>query len=353
MMRSSVPSLASILAASGLEALRGDVEVCLGLESPVLIVGESGTGKTLLATAIAEASGRAPIVRAMLGTSDDLNTIASELFGHERGAFSGAAYARKGLVDLADGGTLILDEVLNLSLHAQQLLLDLTQYGTFRPLGWQERAPKLARVRIVAATNGDLARAVADGRFRRDLYYRLAGTVLRMPPLRERRTDLTELALSALHRIDPSRRWSLTDGARRVLRSPAHEGPGNVRELEMVMARARARAVARDPHCARITEEHFGPRFAAEAPAEVATIDGGAPDESLADAWARVVRERSRLESEERDILEAAVRAHRGVLAHAARDLRMPRTTLISRLARAGISTSQRTREVAPGSENG
>src|SRR5438477_9590402 len=96
--------------------------------SSILVLGESGTGKTLLAQAIAEASGRRPIVRAVLGTSDDLNTVTSELFGHERGSFSGASGTRMGLVEYAHKGTLILDEVLNLSPHAQKLLLDFTQF---------------------------------------------------------------------------------------------------------------------------------------------------------------------------------------------------------------------------------
>src|SRR5690606_13412592 len=118
------PELDDILEGAGLRALRADVEASLRIDSPILITGESGTGKTLLAGAMARASGRAPVVRAMLGASDDLNTIASELFGHERGAFSGAVGRRSGLVELAEGGTLILDEVLNLPMRAQQILLD-------------------------------------------------------------------------------------------------------------------------------------------------------------------------------------------------------------------------------------
>ena len=163
------PPLDDLLVTASMRALRADVHMALGASGTILIVGESGTGKTLLAQAIAESLGRRPIVRAVLGSSDDLNTITSELFGHEKGAYSGAASKRIGLVEFAHGGTLILDEVLNLPLHAQQLLLDFTQFGTYRPLGYDGAKPKRADVRLVAATNGDLAAAIRERRFREDL----------------------------------------------------------------------------------------------------------------------------------------------------------------------------------------
>jgi len=338
------PELDELLETAGLRPLRAEIDASLRLDSPTLIVGESGTGKTLLAGALARASGRAPVVRAMLGASDDLNTIASELFGHERGAFSGAVGRRSGLVELAEGGTLILDEVLNLPMRAQQVLLDLTQFGTYRPLGWQGRDPKRANVRIIAATNGDLERAVAEGTFRRDLYYRLAGTVIRIPPLRERRGDAPALALTCLRRLDSDRRWTLSVGARRLLRSPELRWPGNVRELESVLARAAARARGREPSVTQLRPEHFEPPYGAVAPErpserrEVAPRDAG----SLSDTWQRLARERTELEDAERALLERAVKESRGVLAHAARALKIPRTTLLSRLARAGIEARPR-----------
>src|SRR5687767_14987062 len=147
-----------------MESIRRELQSAIHGESTILILGESGTGKTLLAHAIAEASGRLPVVRAVLGSSDDLNTITSELFGHERGAFSGALTRRTGLFELAHGGTLILDELLNLPPPAQQLLLDFCQFGTYRPLGYDRREPKRAEVRIIACTNGDIERALAEGR---------------------------------------------------------------------------------------------------------------------------------------------------------------------------------------------
>jgi DNA-binding NtrC family response regulator len=339
-------SLDALLDSAGARALRDDVEASLRLDTPILVVGESGTGKTLLAQAIARASKRAPVVRAMLGASDDLNTIVSELFGHERGAFSGATGRRAGLVELADGGTIILDEVLNLPLHAQQVLLDLTQFGTYRPLGWQSREPKRAKVRIIAATNGDLERAVAEGRFRRDLYYRLASMVLRVPPLRERRRELPSIALTCLRRLDPSRRWTLSSSARQLLRSTQHDWPGNIRELESVLARACARARGASPSDTQLRPEHFDAALRG-APLETTPppTRGRDDDEPLAESWRRIAEARVELEGAERALLERAIEESRGVLAHAARALGMPRTTLISRLSRAGVEVGWRARE--------
>ncbi len=169
------PTLDQLLASPALAPVARQIRAALYSSDPILLTGESGTGKTLLAQLMAEASGSVPVVRAMLGSSDDLNTIASELFGHERGAFSGALTRRVGLVEHADGGSLIFDEILNLPRAAQQLLLDFTQFGAYRPLGWARAQGKQSRARLICATNGDLEAAIASGAFRADLYYRIAG----------------------------------------------------------------------------------------------------------------------------------------------------------------------------------
>lgn len=344
-----LPSLESLLRSPHLDRVRREVATAIATDSPMLVTGETGTGKTLLAHVIAEASGRRPVVRATLGSSDDLNTITSELFGHERGAFSGAAGARTGVVAHADGGTLILDEILNLPPAAQQLLLDFTQFGTYRPLGYGGAQPRRARVRIIAATQGDLADAMRTGRFRRDLYYRLAGVTLHLPPLRERRSDIPALAETHLRRGDPERAWTLALPARRLLMSPAVEWPGNIRQLEAIVTRARFRALAEDPDATRLDVRHFDAIDLGvddlAVPAPAAVPDPGAPVlstfqielDELADTWRRLEIEQEALGGLERRVIAAALDAHDGVVAHAARALGVPRTTLSSRISRLGL----------------
>jgi transcriptional regulator with GAF, ATPase, and Fis domain len=318
--------------------VRRDVEAALHGSSPVLVLGESGTGKTLLAHAFAEASGRRPIVRAMLGASDDLNTITSELFGHERGAYSGAAGKRVGLVEFADGGTLIFDEILNLPLHAQRLLLDFTQFGTYRPLGHDRAEPKRATVRLIAATNGDLRAAIREGRFREDLYHRLAGFTIELPPLRDRREDIPPLAEKSLRRADPARAWTLSLPLRRLLVSTSIPWSGNVRQLERVIVRARDRAVARDPEATCLTPEHLDARDLDQA---ALPRSSSAPPDSPEVTWQRLQAERDRIDEREAGVLRDTLARHEGVIAHAARELGIARTTLSDRIRALGMRGSR------------
>jgi DNA-binding NtrC family response regulator len=202
----------------------------------VLIEGESGTGKELVARAIHTTSPRAsgPFVAVDCGAIAE-GVLESELFGHARGAFTGAQVMRRGLFEEADRGTLFLDEIGDVGANLQARLLRALQEGTIRRVGTNE--PIAVDVRVVAATNKDLAQAVKDGRFREDLYYRLNVVNLRIPPLRDRREDIPLLAehFAAKH---GGQNGSISPAAMEVLAD--HDWPGNVRELENVVARGLA-----------------------------------------------------------------------------------------------------------------
>jgi DNA-binding NtrC family response regulator len=210
-----------------------------GATCTVLVTGESGTGKELAVAALHDASPRAkrPLVAVNCGAIAQ-NLVESELFGHARGAFTGANVARQGLVAAAEGGTLFLDEVGELPLAVQVKLLRLLQQREYTPVG--ESRPMRADVRIVAATNRDLAREVQAGRFREDLYYRLNVIHVRLPALRERREDIPLLAIHFLKKA--AARDGRTDirgfSTEAMARLVANRWPGNVRELENVVERA-------------------------------------------------------------------------------------------------------------------
>jgi DNA-binding NtrC family response regulator len=204
-------------------------------ETAVLLQGESGTGKELVARAIHDGSSRADrpfVVVECSGLTESL--FESELFGHERGAFTGAHARKVGLVEAADRGTLFLDEIGDVPLGLQVKLLRLLETGTYRRVGGVE--PRQADFRLVTATHRDLYAMVREGSFRRDLYYRISAFPIPLPALRDRIEDLPLLAESLLKRLSPARRFSLTDEALAWLRGYAF--PGNVRELLNLLERA-------------------------------------------------------------------------------------------------------------------
>ncbi|BCU79273.1 sigma-54 dependent transcriptional regulator [Luteolibacter sp. LG18] len=211
-------------------------------DAPVLISGESGTGKELVAKAIHEYSPRRQkeLITINCGAIPE-NLLESELFGHEKGSFTGAIAKREGRFEQADGGTLFLDEIGDMPLSIQVKLLRVLQDGTFSRVGSNETLK--SDVRVVAATHKDLVAEVAAGRFREDLYYRLNVVELRIPPLRDRREDiplLAEFFLQKITRKNGMARIRLTGEAVAALQ--LHNWPGNVRELENTIARACALA---------------------------------------------------------------------------------------------------------------
>jgi transcriptional regulator with PAS, ATPase and Fis domain len=201
----------------------------------VLLQGESGTGKELVAQAVHAASARSqrPLVAVDCASMPE-NLFESELFGHERGAFTGANAARGGLVEAASGGTLFLDEVGDIPLHMQVKLLRLLETGTYRRVGSTEL--RHADIRVVSATHRDLHRMVASGTFREDLYYRLSTFPISIPPLRKRTDDIALLSSALLERFGFKRHLKLADDALALLK--AQHFSGNVRELRNVLERA-------------------------------------------------------------------------------------------------------------------
>jgi DNA-binding NtrC family response regulator len=211
-------------------------------DAPVLVSGESGSGKELIAKAIHEYSPRRlkEMIPLNCGAIPE-NLLESELFGHEKGSFTGAIARRAGRFEQADGGTLFLDEIGDMPLSIQVKLLRVLQDGTFSRVGSNET--QTSDVRIITATHKDLAAEVSAGRFREDLYYRLNVVEVRIPPLRERKDDIPLLAEYFLQRITRKNgmaRIRLSQEAISALQT--HHWPGNVRELENTIARACALA---------------------------------------------------------------------------------------------------------------
>jgi transcriptional regulator with PAS, ATPase and Fis domain len=204
---------------------------------PVLIQGESGTGKELVAQAIHKHSPRAKrsFVAVDCCTLQE-KLFESELFGHEKGAFTGADRQKKGLIEVAEGGTLFLDEIGEIDATIQAKLLRVLETGQFRRLGGTKDLN--ANVRVVAATNRDLKQMVEQGEFRADLFYRLNGFEVLVPPLRERRDDIVPLAEHFVRNHSFSRRIDKRLSGAAARRLVAYDWPGNIRELKNVIERA-------------------------------------------------------------------------------------------------------------------
>jgi transcriptional regulator with GAF, ATPase, and Fis domain len=225
-------------ATAGLRSVMERVEQVARTDAPVLILGETGSGKEVIARAIHAGSQRAagPVVRINCGAIPP-ELIDSELFGHERGSFTGALGTRKGWFERADGGTLFLDEIGELPMAAQVRLLRVLQDGSLERVGGQNAIS--VDVRIVAATHRNLEHMVADGRFREDLWYRISVFPIRLPPLRERQQDIPALAAHFAQRAGQRLGGTgLTLTERDVALLRGYGWPGNVRELAAVIERA-------------------------------------------------------------------------------------------------------------------
>jgi DNA-binding NtrC family response regulator len=286
-------------------------------QATVLLLGETGTGKDLAAEAIHQASPRAqgPFVVVDCGAIPEA-LIESELFGHERGAFTGAVEKRTGAFEAAHGGTVFLDEVGELPLALQPKLLRVLERRVIKPIG--SNSGKEVDVRVVAATNRDLRAEVNRGAFREDLFFRLSVISVRMPPLRERREDIEVLAQSFLRVVAPAQS-ELPAGLRQRL--AAHHWPGNVRELRNAVERA----VAMGEHWTLGDHPTPGP---AAAGAELPEADPRLP---FKEAKQRLV------ERFERPYLEKLLATTNGNVSAAARQAGLDRVHLLKLLRRHGL----------------
>ncbi len=279
--------------------------------APVILLGESGTGKEMAALAIHRRSARkeGPFIPINCNAIPE-NLLESELFGHEKGSFTGAHMQRKGLVENASGGTLFLDEIGDLPPSVQVKLLRFLQEQRFQRVGGRQEIESDARV--IAATNANLDQSIAEGKFREDLYFRLAVVVIKLPPLRDRVDDTIFLAKEFLQRYGAQNdRTNLTfsPGALRALNM--HPWPGNVRELQNRVKRAVIMADGK-----RITEQDL----------ELTGVGG------VTRATLKEVRE-----SVERDLVQQALKRHFGKISSAAAELGISRPTLYELMEKLGV----------------
>lgn len=351
---------------SGIQALIGESPAMLGLKHtlrqlldaeqrmtggelpPVLVEGETGTGKELVARAIYHHSRRSrqPFLAVNCAAIPE-QLLESELFGHEKGAFTGATHQRIGRFEQCHGGTIFLDEIGDMSPATQTKILRVLQEGTFERVGGN--ATVRVDVRVIAATNQDLERAVAEKRFREDLFYRLNVVRVRLPPLRERPGDIPLLADYFLRR-----------GAQKFGRPPGllsaealallerHSWPGNVRELEnalqhaLVVAKGETILPADLPASVRAPLSAAVPEQTEVSPPAISRASAG-DDSEVTDlatrlfAWARSHPQRKVIEAVERALVVQALKETRGNQVRAAQLLGMTRATLRKRIERFGI----------------
>ncbi len=282
-------------------------------EVPVLIVGESGTGKELVAKAIHTNSSRRKCPFVVINCSAIPETLLeSELFGHEKGAFTGAHIQRKGRFEMAQGGTLFLDEIGELSLALQVKLLRFLQEQTIERIGGREKI--LVDARVLAASNKDLKLALKEGKFREDLYYRLGVVSIFLPPLREREGDIFLLATALLHRYAHEGGKKISGFTPQAINAiETYMWPGNIRELENRIKRAVIMAEGQ-----KVTQ---------------ADLELQSPYEKYERKGLREARE-----SLERDFIQRVLSKHKGSITHAASELGISRPTLYELMEKLGIN---------------
>ena len=303
-------SLDNIIGASpAMEKLKQTIRTVASTQSTVVIHGESGTGKELVARALHACSPRSgePFVPVNCGAFPE-TLLESELFGYVKGAFTGATHNNAGLFEVANGGTIFLDEVSEMSLAMQVKLLRALQERSIRPVGGSDETA--VDVRVIAATNRDLGRLVADNQFREDLYYRLSVIPIEVPPLRDRREDIPLLSAYFLRKYAPAAGKSIIRLDENALRElNGYDWPGNVRQLENTIERAVALETRSELHVEMPSDR---PRGKAAA----ATV-GGVPVDPTALPADGVDLERY-VADIERSLIQSALRQSGGVQTRAA-----------------------------------
>jgi two-component system, NtrC family, response regulator HydG len=304
-------------------------------EATVLILGESGTGKELVARALHHSSRRAgkPFVDVNCAALTE-TLIESELFGHERGAFTSAIARRRGKFEQANSGSLFLDEIGDMPLATQAKMLRVLQERSFQRVGGEEKIS--VNVRVICATNQKLEEAMHNNRFRMDLYYRINMFAIELPPLRERRSDIAELAehfLSVSSRAGKHSAQSISDGALSALCE--HSWPGNVRELQNAIERAYMVCDEEE-----IQAGHLPPAIAGSSrPAAHASLQAAAPPPAAAEENSLNFVEA--VENYERTLILAALKRCGWNKTQAARDLRISRRVLMYKMNNLGIDRGE------------
>ena len=310
--------------------IKSMIEKVAPSDASVLVLGESGTGKELVARAIHRMSDRAdkPFVPVNCGAIPK-ELLESELFGHEKGAFTGAISARVGRFELAEGGTLFLDEIGDMDFNMQVKLLRVLQEKTFERVGSNKSLS--ADIRIIAATHCNLEQAIADGKFREDLYYRLNVFPIDMPPLRDRQEDIPALAKSMISRMANERgRYTLHNSAMHAMMQ--YHWPGNVRELNNLVERLRILYPGKEIRAQDLPEAFtrlLSPEELNKAPVQPETPSAPRMDIKLSALGFDL---KKHLQDIELDFIKKSLQESDGVVAQAAKLLNLRRTTLVEKM---------------------
>ena len=321
--------------------VRQMIEQVAGSDATVLVLGESGTGKEVVARNIHYYSARrdAPFVPINCGAIPP-ELLESELFGHEKGAFTGAISSRQGRFEMAEGGTLFLDEIGDMPLPMQVKLLRVLQERTFERVG--SNKPITTDVRIVAATHRDLEELIKDGQFREDLFYRLHVFPVEMPPLRERVEDIPLLITELIARIEHEKRGSVRLSPATVMALCQYQWPGNVRELANLIERLAILFPFGVVDVKNLPEKYRPDDYTesqaySELPPEPVLVGAAATDSGDVRLPRDGINLKEHLSNLEVSLIRQALSEADGVVAHAAKLLDMRRTTLVEKLRKYGL----------------